>query len=423
MSPASARGLAVERVEGAAARAGVRPDDCIVAVAGAVAQDVLDLELAAADGAFGLTVLRDGHPLELHVMPRRGEWHGLTLAHGLGVEPRRCVNNCRFCFVDQVPPGLRPGLSVKDDDYRLSFLNGNFITLSNLSDDDLERIEDLRLSPLFVSLHDWDDDRRVRLMGEGARSSRATLLRLAGSGLELHLQIVLCPGYNDGPALAETVEALAEVEAVEDVGVVPVSLAEEGDLRRVRRPEAEALLAQVDELAGHLRPRRGQNFVYAADEFYLLIGAEPPRAAAELQYENGIGICAALLDETAEALPCRQRPVALLSGTLAEPVVRRACDLLVTAGVTPAARPFVVANELFGPHVTVTGLLGGREVLAALTERPLATGEWLLAPHAWLPVHLGCTLDDVSEADVAAACGGHLSLASSLLEAFGMLPL
>jgi putative radical SAM enzyme (TIGR03279 family) len=414
-------GLGVESAGGPAGRAGVHAGDCIVAVAGSEARDVLDLELAAADGAFELTVLRDGHQLTVHVMPRRGEWHGLTLVHGLGTEPRRCVNRCRFCFVDQVPAGLRPSLSVKDDDYRLSFLNGNFITLSNLTEDDLRRIETLHLSPLFVSLHDWDDERRVALMGERARGARATLLRLARAGLELHVQIVLCPGWNDGAALAETVGALAQVEAVEDVGVVPVSLATEGDIVRVRRPQAEAALALVTKLAAEANRQRGHDFVYAADEFYLLMGDEPPRSTAELQYENGIGMSAALLDETAEALPATKVPVALLSGTLAEPVIAKACRLLVAAGVAPAARPFVVTNDLFGEHVTVTGLLGGREVVAALAARPLAPDEWLLAPRAWLPDHLGCTLDDVGEGEAAAACGGRLALGASLLEAFGTL--
>lgn len=414
-------GLAVETVEGAAARAGVKPGDCIIRIGGRPASDVLDLEMAAADGAFALTVLRDGRPSDLHVFERRGEWHGLTLAHGLGVAPRTCVNNCRFCFVDQVPAGLRPSLSVKDDDYRLSFLNGNFITLTNLSDDDVRRIESLRLSPLFVSLHDWDDERRVRLMGKRAREARATLLRLARAGLELHLQIVLCPGWNDGRALEETIVALAAVDEVEDVGVVPVSLAEEGDLRRVRRADAEETLGIVRGLAPRFRRLRGHDFVYAADELYLLAGEEPPRAEAELQFENGVGICAAFMDETAERLAPTDQPVALLTGALARPVVERAAALLVAAGVAPAARALVVENALFGPHVTVTGLLGGREVLDALREHPLATDEWLLAPRAWLPEHLGRTLDDVGEAEAAAACGGRLRLAPSLREAFATL--
>jgi putative radical SAM enzyme (TIGR03279 family) len=239
-------GLPIAVVEDAAARAGLQAGDCIVRLNGATPVDVLDLELAAADDVMWLTVLRDGHLLDLAVEPREGEWHGISLAHdGLGAEPMVCRNACRFCFVDQVPQGLRRSLSVKDDDYRLSVLHGNFITLSNLDEDDLARIEGLRLSPLYVSMHAWDDEARVRLMGRAARGSRAALERLAHAGLELHLQVVLCPGWNDGDVLAETIAGAASLDAVSDVGIVPVSLAAEGALRRVTVADARAVLAAV----------------------------------------------------------------------------------------------------------------------------------------------------------------------------------
>ena len=231
---APARGVVVADARDAAERGGVRAGDRIVRLNGEVPMDVLDVEDAAADGALWFTVLRDGRPLDLVITPGPGEWHGISLDRGgLGDDPRTCRNACRFCFVDQVPPGLRGALSVKDDDYRLSFLHGNFMTLTNLGEDDLERIEELRLSPLYVSLHAWDDDARVRLMGRAAAGSRAVLERLAAAGLVLHLQVVLCPGWNDGDVLAETVQRTAELDTVADLGVVPVSLAAEGDLRRV----------------------------------------------------------------------------------------------------------------------------------------------------------------------------------------------
>lgn len=422
--------LPVADVRAAAARAGVREGDCIARLNGAVPVDVLDLEMAAADGALWLTVLRDGRPLDLVVEPRPGEWHGISLGHdGLGAPPRVCRNRCRFCFVDQVPPGLRGALSVKDDDYRLSFLHGNFITLSNLSEDDVARILSLRISPLFVSLHAWDDDARVALMGEPARRSRAILQRLAAEGIELHLQVVLCPGWNDGDTLLETVDRTQELAAVADLGVVPVSLAAEGDLRRVSAGDAEVLIAALEGRQARFRAARGAAYAHAADEFYLLAGTLPAASDAPLQYENGIGMSAELLAEAEElaATPveaaaaggCDQAAsVRLLCGTLAEPVLGRAAELL--AGRLPA-RPFPVRNRLFGPHVTVTGLLGGEEVLAALRDEPLAFGEYLVAPRSFLPEQLGRTLDDVSEADLSAACDGRLVVTHSLAEAFARL--
>jgi putative radical SAM enzyme (TIGR03279 family) len=426
----------------AAARGGLRAGDRIVDLNGRVPLDVLDVEDAAADGTLWLSVLRDGHPLDLAVALGPGEWHGISLDHGgLGDAPRTCRNACRFCFVDQVPAGLRAALSIKDDDYRLSFLHGNFTTLTNLRDADLRRIVDLRLSPLFVSLHAWDDDARVKLMGSAAGDSRSVLERLAGAGLELHLQVVLCPGWNDGDVLAETVLRTGEIQEVADLGVVPVSLAAEGDLRRVTADDARLLISRVKEWQRGFRASRGAAYVHAADEFYLLAGEEPPAGAASEQYENGVGISAALLEEAAElaaawhrqagpagraaggASPLAARGVTgvrLLCGTLARPVLELAGAQLAAAAGVPV-RPLVVANAVFGRHVTVTGLLGGAEVLAELRRDPLTEGEWLAAPRVWLPEELGRTLDDVREDQLAAACGGRRVLGDSLRSVFARL--
>jgi len=428
--------LPVAAVEDAARRAGLRPGDCIARLNGAAPQDVLDLEMAAADGTFWLTVLRDGHPLDLVVEPHAGEWHGISLGYdGLGAPPRVCRNRCRFCFVDQVPAGLRAGLSVKDDDYRLSFLHGNFTTLTNLGEDDLARIVALRLSPLYVSLHAWDDKARVRLMGRAAAGSRAALERLATAGLELHLQVVYCPGWNDGRVLVETVERAAALAGVADLGIVPVSLAVEGDLRRVTPADAAAVLAAVEGWQHRYREERGVAFVHAADEFHLLCRRTPPASDAPEQYENGIGMAALFAEEAAALASERRRAVGrrraaaerprsgavrILCGALAAPVVAGAAAMLAAAFDLPV-RAFPVENRLFGPHVTVTGLLGGREVLDALHEAPLASGEWLVAPRVFLPAALGRTLDDVGEDEVAAACGGRLALADSLRQAFATL--
>lgn len=421
----AAQALRVACAHAAAQRAGLRSGDCIARLNGAAPADVLDLEMAA-DGALWLSVLRDGRLLDLIVDPRPGEWHGISLDHdGLGAEPRTCRNACRFCFVDQVPDGLRPALSIKDDDYRLSFLHGNFTTLSNLDEADLARIEELRLSPLYVSLHAWDDETRVGLMGHAAADSRRTLERLAGAGVELHLQVVLCPGWNDGPILAETVEMAGALPAVADLGIVPVSLAEEGDLRRVTPDDALAVLEAVAGWQRGFRRACGHDFVHAADEFHLLCGELPPRSDAPDQYENGIGISAELLAEVevlAGGRPAglRVAAVRLLSGSLAEPVISRAADVLQGHYGLPV-RPLVVPNRLFGPHVTVTGLLGGSEVLEALHRDPLAAGEWLLAPRLFLPAALGRTLDDVGEDELAAACAGRLAVVESVTEGFGRL--
>jgi NifB/MoaA-like Fe-S oxidoreductase len=205
--------------------------------------------------------------------------------------------------------------------------------------------------------------------------------------------------------------------------------------------DARAVLDAVSGWQKDFEARRGNAFVHAADEFYLLAGEEPPAGDAPEQYENGVGICAALLAEAgelaaawrggagggegaADGLPpqpgARVTAVRLLTGTVARPVVERAASVLAAAAGVPV-RPFAVENALFGPHVTVTGLLGGAEVLEELRHDPLAGGEWLLAPRTWLPEDLGRTLDDVPEDQMAAACGGRLVVADSLSLAFARL--
>jgi putative radical SAM enzyme (TIGR03279 family) len=409
----------VAAVEGAAERAGVRCGDGVLAVNGRPAVDVLDIEFAAGDGRFEVTVARGRRRLDLEVELRRGEGHGFRLQGGLGSKVRRCVCDCLFCFVDQVPEGLRADLSVKDDDYRLSFLSGTFITLANMDDADLERVLRLRLSPLYVSLHAWDDDVRVRLMGRRAADTRRKLQRLVAGGIEAHVQVVLCPGVNDGRRLRETLTQLAGLDGIADVGVVPVSLATERELRRVRPKDARAALAIVTDVQEEWRGRLGRRFAHAADELHLLAGAMPPPSDAAQQHENGVGLCAAFLDDVAGAGTLPKVPLALLGGALAEPVLAQACATLgERAGAgsreRPRARPYIVANRLFGPHVTVTGLLGGREVLARLDSDPLAADEWLLAPRSFLPEAQGVTLDDVAEADLRAGCGGRLAVGADL---------
>jgi putative radical SAM enzyme (TIGR03279 family) len=418
----SGKGLAVESAEGPAATAGLQAGDLIVAVDGEAPEDVLDLELAAADGHFLLGVRRDEQSTDMELTLRPGEHHGIGLAGGIGVPLRRCANDCAFCFIDQLPVGLRRSLYVKDDDYRLSFLAGGFVTLSNLRDADLARIERLRLSPLYVSLHAWDDERRVALMGKKAAVSRQRLLQLVAAGIRLHIQVVLCPGWNDGEVLDDTVRALAAFEGIEDVGVVPVSVAAGHRLRPLGAAAAIEALPRIEALQDECRSRRGEPFVHAADELYLLAGRTPPPCEAACQYENGIGIAAVLLGEASELAsdaslntPARP-PVALLTGTLAAPVVQAVCDAI------GRARPFVVGNRLFGDHVTVTGLLGGVEVLEKLAREPLADGEWLLVPAAFLPPDLGVTLDDVTETAVSAACEGRLLVGEGLADAFARLP-
>ena len=251
-------------------------------------------------------------------------------------------------------------------------------------------------------------------MGERARGARATLLRLARAGIELHVQIVLCPGWNDGAALDETVLALAAVEAVEDVGVVPVSLAPRAICVRVRRPTPRRRWRWSRGLAPTLAAGGGATTSCTPPTSSTCWPATNRRApTAELQYENGIGMSAAASrrDGRARCRPTGERRWLCSPARWREPVIASApAALLVAAGVTPAARPFVVANDLFGAHVTVTGLLGGREVLAAL--RGAAAGRRRVAARA-ARLAAGASRAHAgrrrARREAAAACGGRLA--------------
>jgi NifB/MoaA-like Fe-S oxidoreductase len=237
----------------------------------------------------------------------------------------------------------------------------------------------------------------------------------------MHVQVVLCPERNDGQVLRETVEHLAAVNTIEDVGVVPVSLTTEDPLRRVGATDAEAAVELIETLQPGLRAQIGRSFVHAADEMYLLAGRRPPAADAPLQYENGIGIAATFLEEAHTLASASNEwtdlsPLRLLCGTLARPVVEEACRLL------GRSRPFPVENRLFGSHVTVAGLLSGADVLRALEEQPLRESEYLLAPRSFLPAALERTIDDVTVVTLREACHSRLVLGDGLGDAFARLP-
>ena len=237
---------------------------------------------------------------------------------------------------------MREALYVKDDDYRLSFLHGNFMTLTNLGEADLARIEELRLAPLYVSLHAWDDEARVALMGQAAGGSRRSLERLAAAGLELHLQIVLCPGWNDGDVLAETVAKAAALPAVADLGIVPVSLADEADLRRVTAADAGAVCAAVAGWQARFRESAAPPSCTppTSSTCSAARAAGERRAGAVRERHRHVGGVARRGGGAGERVPRGRPAAAVLCGTLAAPVIASVAELLATGGgATCAAVP------------------------------------------------------------------------------------
>jgi putative radical SAM enzyme (TIGR03279 family) len=396
----------------AGARAGIRPGDRVLTVNGREVRDTLDFQFLCGDEEADLRLRRQGgRSRKVTVRRRPGEPLGIEFPP---FTVRQCRNRCIFCFVDQMPAGCRPSLCVKDDDYRASFLFGNYITLTNLRGEDWQRIFDQRLSPLYISVHTTDSADRARLLrNDAAPDILQQLRRLAAGGIRMHTQIVLCPGINDGSRLARTIDDLSSLfPAVQSVAIVPVGLTAYRTglypLRPFRRGEARRSLDLIHQREEGFRRRFGTRLVFPSDELYLKAGvAVPPAAFYEdfPQIENGVGMVADFLRTAGRVrLPLRPAPatVTAVTGASFGPLLRSSLTKLL-AGSPLRVRVLVVPNSFFGPVVTVAGLLTGGDILRAVRGRRL--GSCLLVPASAVKEDEGIFLDDMSVADLERAVG------------------
>jgi len=366
--------------------AGIRPGDRLLKLDGRVVRDIIDFKIMEADNTLKLLLLTgSGQLRRLKVQKAPEKSLGLNFNPPTIAPLKRCANRCLFCFVNQNPRGLRRSLYIKDDDYRLSFLYGNFITLNNLGAAELQRIIKLRLSPLYISVHSTDTQVRRRLFGtRQADRGLANLYTLAQYGIELHLQVVLCPGYNTGEVLERTVRDLSRLgPAALSLALVPAGLTahrQKGPpLRRLDKAEAHVLLRQLSLWQRFYLKTRGSRFIYAADEIYNLAEETYPRSDAYEgfpQLENGIGLSRLFLDELDRLPeppvkpPPRPIRVTLATGHEAAPLIEQ---MIKRFSVLPdlSLRMEIVENSYFGPQVTVAGLLTGTDLEKALAGKDL----------------------------------------------------
>ena len=420
--------------------AGLRQGDLLLSVNGQPLRDVIDARFYASEHSLELGVERAGERLELQVERESGQALGIEFVHPtFDVDIRRCANDCEFCFVKMNPPGMRPSLSIKDDDYRYSFLFGHFVTLTNLARADWARLEEQRLGPLYVSVHSTDLELRRAMLGCRRAPDVLDQLRSLGElGIEVHTQVVLVPGVNDGAHLERTLADLLALfgHPVQSVGIVPVGLTRfhAGTCRPYTPAESATLLRQVEPWRKRARKETGCTFVYPSDEWYLVSGQKVPPAARYdgfPQLENGVGMMRQLLDEWAglrAALPEAGRSMAtatLVCGMLIAPVLERiAQDWSTLAGAALRLAP--VVNDFFGPVTTVSGLLTGRDAVAALRGRDL--GDVVLLPRAMFTGRYGAgdrppgvTLDDMHIEEISAQLGVRTEMAGTLAEALSIL--
>ena len=421
-----------------AERIGLAPDDQLVAINGHRLRDIIDVQFYSAEETLELLVVRRGEERLIEAERSYDESLGLSFTNPtFDVDVRRCANNCEFCFVRQNARGMRRSLYIKDDDYRYSFLFGNFVTLTNLTDDDWTRLEEQRLSPLYVSVHATDLELRRRFLARRAAPDVMVQLRwLAELGIEVHTQVVLVPGLNDGEHFVQTVTELTTLyqRPVASVSVVPIGLTKyhRGQCRPYTADESRAVLGQVEPWRQENRERWGSTFVYPSDEWYLVAERDVPSAGEYdgfPQVANGVGMVRQLIDEW-EMLGAQLPPLAvteatLVCGTLIAPVMARIVDELnIGSGVRVRLVP--VVNQFFGPMTTVSGLLTGQDVLAELGGSDL--GELLLLPRSMFTGQYGAgstlpgmTLDDLSLDDLSAQLGVPVKMAGTLTEAIAAL--
>jgi len=413
-----------------AEKAGLLPGDELLSVNGHRLRDLIDYRFYSAEEDLQIVIRREGEVFTRRLWRGYGEELGLDFQEVVFDGLRRCRNRCSFCFVDQLPPRMRSSLYIKDDDYRYSFLWGNFITLSNWSEEDWERVGEQRLSPLYVSVHATDLELRRKIFGNPQLPDiREQLHRLSDLGIQVHAQIVLVPGLND-LHLERTVSDLAGFfPTVQSIGVVPVGLTRyhRAGLRGVTPQEARALVKQVSLWSGGFRGRHGRSLVYLADEFYILAGLLPPPAEEYdgfPQLENGIGLVRRLLDE-GEAIK-KAKPLAakgrksLACGTLIAPLLEEMAneislqDPVGSALLSTQIEVIPIENRFFGPTITVSGLLTGKDVIAALQGQDL--GEMVYLPRSMFDASGEITLDGMRVQDMEAALGVKVTMAETMEE-------
>ncbi|NTV51043.1 MAG: DUF512 domain-containing protein [Geobacteraceae bacterium] len=392
----------------------VEAGDRLLAVNGQKLRDLIDYSYYTASEEELLLEIEkpDGELWELEVERQSGEPLGLTFSAPV---PARCANNCLFCFVHQLPKGLRKPLYVKDEDYRLSFLNGNYVTLANIKTPSLNRIIEQRLSPLYISVHATNPDLRERLLGKtGIPPILKQLQTLAAARIVMHTQIVLCPGLNDGEELKHTVSELAALHpAIQSVAIVPLGLTAHRQglplLTPVDADYAREFITIWQPEADILRKKLRQPFLFLADEFYLKGGLPfpPVKEYGDFpQIENGVGMVPLFMNEAARVIR-GVRPIGtfrvtvitgvssfgFVSGFLKELAEKSGVDIM----------PVAVENNLFGPSVTVSGLIAGNDIVTALAGCDV--GLCLLVPDVMLKEWEGVFLDDVSLDDLERRIG------------------
>lgn len=397
-------------------KAGIQPGDVLISINKNPIIDVLDYRFYMTDVHLELLLHNEAKELRT-VAVRKGEYDDLGLEFETYLMDKQmgCRNKCIFCFVDQTPKGMRPSLYFKDDDTRMSFLFGNYTTLTNLKDGDIERIIKMHISPINISVHTTNPELRVEMMGNPSAGEKLRYIKmLTDGGIKVNSQLVLCPGINDGEELERSIRELSALcPNLQSIAVVPVGLTKHRDglypLRTFNAEEARKVVEVTERWGDKLGAEQESRIVYASDEFYLLAGLpipEPEFYGDFDQLDNGVGLLALLEQEFRAAMMqagefTEEKHITIATGELAYPMMCGFAQRIMEK--FPAVKIGVekIVNDFFGHTVTVAGLVTGQDLIAQLKGKEL--GSELLIPSTMLRHEQDCFLDDVTREEVEQA--------------------
>lgn len=391
--------------------------DKLLEINGHVMEDIFDYQYYMEETEVEILIQKpDGEEWLLEIEKDEDEDLGVSFENGLMDEYRSCRNKCMFCFIDQMPPGMRDTLYFKDDDSRLSFLQGNYITLTNMSDNDIERIIRYHLAPINISVHTVDPELRCKMLhNRFAGDALKKIDRLYEAGIEMNGQIVLCKGLNDREQLEKSIEKLGSyLPHMRSVSVVPVGLTKFRDslypLESLTKEDMEDTIDRIERWQKVFMEQYGYHFIQASDEFYLMTGRELPeesRYDGYIQLENGVGMLRLLLEEVKECLngvhETLEREITIATGVLVADFIKSLADMVMEAyqGLTVHVVP--VINHYFGEKITVSGLITGQDLIEQM--KTAHKGSTLLIPINMMKSGEEIFLDDITLQEAAEAIG------------------
>lgn len=418
--------------ESIAEKQGIKAGDILISLNGHDIRDVLDYRFRLCEKKITLKIHRGPELFDITV--KKGEYDdiGLEFETYLMDKKQSCKNKCVFCFIDQLPCGMRDTLYFKDDDSRLSFLMGNYITLTNLKDEDVERIIEMKTSPINISVHTTNPELRVKMMrNKRAGEVLSYMRRFADAGISLNCQIVLCKGLNDGDELLRSMHDLAELSpSLLGVSIVPSGLTDHRDglypLEHLTKEDAEKAIDAVDDFAEECKKKYGSRLFFCSDEMYLKAGREIPDEDYYEDYpqlENGVGMIRLMQTEFDEELDFlsdydtkKERKVTVVTGYAAYDFIKSLADRLMSAVPSLKVTVYPIRNDFFGHNITVAGLVTGRDIIAQLKGKDL--GDRLLIPSVMLRAEGDRFLDDVTVPELSEALGVDVCTVDSTGQAF-----